>query len=157
MTAMGADSREAADVMVSLGGYLEAAGQLEAAETQIDGARVIYGKVAPESRALLRATSALGRIREAEGHYDEALALHRTALDALVARYGADSSEVQPALSDIGSTLFALGDYAGAAAAFGQSAEIVERLAAVDAATAFEARTGDIEDQAIARVAFLTI
>ncbi|MEQ1901369.1 MAG: CHAT domain-containing tetratricopeptide repeat protein [Devosia sp.] len=147
----GKGSRETADVMVSLASYQQAQGDLAEAERMVSAARDIYGVVAPDSRALVRATSELGRIREAEGRYEEAMTLHRAVLDSLVARYGEDSTEVQPALADLGSTLFALGDYEGAAEAFGKSTAIVERLAAVDAAAAFRSRTGEVEDQAIAR------
>ncbi|MEO7221447.1 MAG: CHAT domain-containing tetratricopeptide repeat protein, partial [Devosia sp.] len=147
----GDDSREAVDIMFSLGAYTRDAGDLTGADRLVSTARDLYLRYAPGSRALLRATSELGRIRQQQGRLDDALVLHRESYEALLARYGADSSELQPALSDIGSTLFARGDYLGAANAFERAAAIVERLAAVDAAAAFSARTGDVEDQAIAR------
>ncbi|MBI4923895.1 MAG: CHAT domain-containing protein [Devosia nanyangense] len=150
----GAESRAAADVMLSLAGYRQSTGDdLAEAERLVTAARDIYRTAAPDSRALVRATSALGRIRETQGRLDEALVLHREALDALSARYGSDSAELQSSLADVGSTLFAMGDYVGAAASFEQSVAIVERLAAIDADAAFQSRTGAVEDQAIARAA----
>ncbi|MEO6012604.1 MAG: CHAT domain-containing tetratricopeptide repeat protein [Devosia sp.] len=147
----GADSRDAADIMLSLGSYRTDAGDLAEAERLVSAAREIYRFKAPDSRSLVRSTSELGRIRQKQGRLDDALVLHREALATLTARYGENNSETQSSLSDIASTLFALGDYAGAASYFEQSTAIIERLAAVDSEAAFMSRTGDIEDQAIAR------
>jgi CHAT domain-containing protein/tetratricopeptide (TPR) repeat protein len=147
----GNTSRETVDIMFALGAYTRDAGDLAEADRLVSTARDLYLKLAPDSRALLRATSELGRIREQQGRLDEALALHRESYAALLARYGAESGEVQPALSDIGSVLFAKGDYADAVDSFERATAIVERMAAVDAAAAFAARTGEVEDQAIAR------
>jgi CHAT domain-containing protein len=147
----GPRSREAADITFTLGSYKRDAGDLAEGERLVGAARDLYVEIAPASRAYYRATSELGRIREQQGRYEEALVLHRETYDALLARYGDDTSELQPALSDLGNTSFATGDYANAASYFERAAAIVERLAAVDAAAAFMNRTGDIEDQAIAR------
>ncbi len=147
----GADSREAADIMFTLGTYRRDAGDLDEGERLVSGARDLYVEIAPTSRAYLRATSELGRIREQQGRYDDALVLHRETFDALLTRYGDDSSELQPALSDLGNVSFETGDYAEAARYYERAVAIVERLAAVDAAAAFTGRTGDVEDQAIAR------
>ncbi|MEO6396649.1 MAG: CHAT domain-containing tetratricopeptide repeat protein [Devosia sp.] len=147
----GVESRDAADVMLSLAFYQLEAGETDEAERLVGAVRDIYANVAPDSGAAVRATSQLGRIREAEGDYEAAIALHRSALATLTARYGAGSAEIQPALADLGNSLFGTGDIEGAAKAFAQAAAIVERLAAVDSETAFLSRTGDVEDQAIAR------
>ncbi len=149
----GAGSREAADIMVSIGGYRFSAGEFDEAERMIGAGLDIYRAVAPDARALLRGLSEMGRIRQAQGRYDEALAVQRDVLARLSARYGSDSTELQPALSDIARTLFATGDHAGALGYFEQSTAMVERLAAIDAEAAFQSRTGDVEDQAIARAA----
>ena len=81
------------------------------------------------------------------------LALHREVLDALSARYGDDSAAVETALADTGRTLFEMGDYSGAAAEFEHAVAIIEQLASIDAEVAFAARTGSVEDQAVARSA----
>lgn len=146
----GPQSREAADIMQSLGSMQEDAGRLDEAERLVMGAREIYAKVAPDGRSMVRTTSELGRIRAAQGRLDEALALEQAALATLSVRYGADSAEVETALAEVGRVLFAKGEYAGAAVHFEQAAAIVERLAAVDAASVFTARTGEVEDQAVA-------
>ncbi len=151
LAANGEMSREVAAVSFTLGSYRRDAGDLAGSEQLISRSRELYAQLAPQSRAYFRATSELGRIRAAQGQYDEALALHRESYAALTARYGEESVAVQSALSDIGNALFATGDYPGAAASFAQAAAIVERLAAVDAAAAFTSRTGDVEDQAVAR------
>jgi CHAT domain-containing protein len=151
VAAEGERSREVADISLTLGSYRHDAGDLAGGGQLVSRARELYAQLAPRSRAYFRATSELGRIREAQGRYGEALALHRESYAALAARYGEDSVAVQPALSDIGNTLFTTGDYAGAANSFARAVAIVERLAAVDAATAFASRTGDVEDQAVAR------
>ncbi len=151
IAAKGEASREVADITVALGSYRRDAGDLAEADRLISQARARYAQLAPQGRSYFRATSELGRIRETQGRYDEALVLHRESYDALMARFGVDSVQVQPALSDLGNTLFATGDYAGAARAFADATVIVERVAAVDAAAAFASRTGEVEDQATAR------
>jgi CHAT domain-containing protein/tetratricopeptide (TPR) repeat protein len=147
----GPKSREVADITYALGTYTRDSGDLDGGDRLVSQARDLYREIAPTSRSYYRITSELGRIREQQGRYDEALALHRETFDAMVARFGPDSADVQPALSDLGNTLFATGDYAGAAVNFERATAIVERLAAVDAATVFASRTGDVEDQATAR------
>jgi CHAT domain-containing protein/tetratricopeptide (TPR) repeat protein len=147
----GPASREVADITFALGTYTRDSGDLDGGNRLVTQARELYREIAPTSRSYYRITSELGRIREEQGRYNEALALHRETYDAMVTRFGPDSADVQPALSDLGNTLFATGDYAAAAASFERATAIVERLAAVDAATVFASRTGDVEDQATAR------
>jgi CHAT domain-containing protein len=149
----GPHTRQVADVTLSLAAYQLKAGKLGEAERLVTAAREIYAAVAPDSRAMLRATSQLSQIRQDQGRYQEALSLQRQVLGTLTARYGGDSPELQPSLADIGSTLFAMGDYAGAADSFARSTLIIDRLAAIDADAAFATRTGAVEDQAIARAA----
>jgi tetratricopeptide (TPR) repeat protein len=61
-------------------------------------------------------TSALGVLRRREGRYDEAIALHRRALDLVgEIRESRQVSEIQ---LDLAGTLFAAGDRAGATASF---------------------------------------
>jgi CHAT domain-containing protein/tetratricopeptide (TPR) repeat protein len=146
----GPRTREVADITFMLGTYRRDAGDLDAGDRLVTNARELYAELAPTSRAYFRITSELGRIRQEQGRTLEALALHRESYAALVSRYGEDSAELRPVLSDLGNALFATSDYETAAANFARAAAIVERLAAVDAATAFAARTGEVEDQVTA-------
>jgi CHAT domain-containing protein/tetratricopeptide (TPR) repeat protein len=147
----GPKAREVADITFILGTYRRDSGDLEEGERLVGAARDLYADIAPTSRAYFRVTSELGRIREEQRRYEDALALHRESYAAVSARYGEDSTELQPILSDLGNTLFATGDYEGAATQFARATAIVERLAAIDADATFSAGIGEVEDQAIAR------
>jgi CHAT domain-containing protein/tetratricopeptide (TPR) repeat protein len=146
----GPRTREVADITFMLGTYRRDAGDPDEGDRLVTNARELYAELAPTSRAYFRITSELGRIRQEQGRIADALALHRESYAALVSRYGEGSAELRPVLSDLGNALFATSDYEGAAANFGQAAAIVEQFAALDSATAFAARTGEVEDQVTA-------
>jgi CHAT domain-containing protein/tetratricopeptide (TPR) repeat protein len=141
----------AADLMTTLAQMHLSNRALAPAEALAGEARGIYEELAPDGRALLRTMSVLGGVQLAAGDAEDAAKIYDEVLARLVARHGEDSAEIQPALSDLARASFALGDFAKAAANLERAVAMVERLAAVDAATAFTNRTGEIEDVAVAR------
>jgi len=149
--ATGAQSVDVASVLSTLAGYAQESGDLDRAATYAQDAIATFDAVAPQSRDRLRALSLFGRIRQDQGQLAAAESVHRDALAQLTSRYGPDNAELEPALADLGATLFARGDYAGAVELFERAVTIVDTAASRDAATAFAARTGAIEDQTQAR------
>ena len=133
-----------AQMRLELGAYAEA-------ERLAVAAQAIYSSKAPDSRQLIRTRTILGSVRLAQGRTREAIDLYSEVLAALQQRFGADSGEIQSALADIGRAHFVAGEFREAAAALERSVALTEKVAAIDAATAFANRTGRIEDHAVAR------
>ena len=149
----GADHLDAADLMVTLAQMRLELGAYAEAERLAVAAQAIYSSKAPESRQLIRTRTILGSVRLAQGRTREAIDLYSDVLAALQQRFGADSGEIQSALADIGRAHFVAGEFREAAAALERSVALTEKVAAIDAATAFANRTGRIEDHAVARAA----
>lgn len=153
LEASGRGGGEAADLMVLLADLHRRAGRLDAGERSALAALDILDATAAGEARVLRARGSFARIRLDQGRAAEALAMFEERLARAVLRYGDDRPETLVALADVGRARFALGDLEGAAEAFGSYAEAVERLAAIDAAAAFDIRTGALEDQAISHAA----
>lgn len=149
--ARGADDPMAAELMVTLAHIRLDRDELDEAERLAVGAREIHRTNPAMQRSFVRAGSLLGRIRMAQGRFDEAAGLFDASLHWLEMRFGEDGSDIVSALDDVGEAAFMRDDLAAAASAFGRAVAIAERLAAIDARNAFSSRTGTIEDQAISR------
>jgi CHAT domain-containing protein/tetratricopeptide (TPR) repeat protein len=143
--------REVADLSVVMAQIRLRQEQFDAAADFLADADAIYAKVSPGGRSHIRVSAIRGSIAADRGDYAVALPIFRDVLGRLEATYGADHPETGSARFELGRTLFAMGDFAGAAEALEKGAKLVERVAAVDAAAAFQTRTGNVEDQAIAR------
>ena len=148
-----AHSIQVASAMAIVASYRQQNGDLAGAEALVAKALTIYSLVAPQSRDHIRTISLLGSIKLDRGELDESLTLDRDALAAVAARYGDDSPELQVPLADVAGILYRKGDYRGAADNFARSARMIDALAAIDSEISFQARTGDVEDPAIARAA----
>ncbi len=151
MRAERGEVRETADLEVAMAQIRLKQRRLDDAERHARAAGAIYARVQPGSRAHIRVSTLRGEVAAQRGDLPGALALFREVLERLEAAYGADHPETAMALFDLGRTLFASGDFPAAARALEHGTALVERVAAVDAATAFAARTGNVEDQAVAR------
>ncbi|QDZ02150.2 CHAT domain-containing protein [Nitratireductor mangrovi] len=149
--ARGADAPMAAELMVTLAHIRLDRDELDEAERLAIRAREIHRSNPAMQRSFVRAGSLLGRVRMAQGRFDEAAALFEASLQWLETRFGKDGSDIVSALDDVGEAAFMRDDLAAAASAFERAVAITERLAAIDARNAFASRTGTIEDQAISR------
>lgn len=149
--ARGAKDPTAAELMLTLAYIRLEQKAPAAAERLTTAARAIYRDIPTRQRSLIRADSLLGRIRMAEGRFDEAGEKFAAALAWLRGRFGADSAETIPTLADLGEADFMRGDFAAARIALERATALTERLAAINAQNAIANRTGTIEDQAIAR------
>ena len=125
--------------------------KLDEAERLAADAERIYADLAPQGRQHMRVMTLRGDIAMRRGDTEAALFVYRSVLDRLVATYGADNPETAMARFDLGRVHFARGEFAAAAQSLEKGTELVERVAAIDAAAAFATRTGAIEDQAIGR------
>ncbi len=144
-------ARQAADTTVILAQIrLKQKRLAEAAELAAQAAQT-YARIAPQSRAHVRTDTIRADAMLAVGKAQDALALYRSVLARLEATHGAGHVETASALWDVGKALLALGDLDGAAGALERSVAVTERVAAIDAATAFSSRTGAVEDRAVAR------
>lgn len=143
--------REAADLSVVMAQIRLRQQRFDEAAGFAGDADAIYATVSPGSRSHVRVSAIRGGIAADRGDYAAALPIFRDVLGRLEATYGADHPETGSARFELGRTLFAMGDFAGAAEALEKGAALVERVAAVDAVAAFQTRTGNVEDQAIAR------
>ncbi len=149
--ARGASDPTAGELMLTLAYIRLEQGDLAAAERLSQAARAIFATLASRQRSAIRADSLIGRIRMAEGRFDEAGEQFAAALAWLRGRFGTDSAETIPVLADLGEAAFMRGSFAAARRALERAATLTERLAAIDAQNAFANRTGRIEDQAVAR------
>lgn len=143
--------REVADLSVVMAQIRLKQERFDAASQHLVDADAIYGKVSPGSRSHIRVSAIRGSIAADRGDYAGALPIFREVLGKLETIYGVDHPETGSARFELGRTLFALGEFAEASQVLEKGAELVQRMAEVDAATAFQTRTGNVEDQAIAR------
>ena len=146
----GAESTQAADIMVSLAFMEFRRGKLKEVSRLAAEARTTYVNTAPLSRALIRISTLEGDVALAEGRAADAQRIFADALANIEARYGAASIETRSGLGSLGTAEFALGNTAEATRLFERAIALTEQVAAVDTDVALTSRTGQAEDEATA-------
>ncbi len=144
---------DAARMMVTLAQMREMMGDFDISEKLALDAQAILHEAADGDGALIRIASLMGNIKLGQGKPAEAEEYLRQSLAARAERYGPDSAELQGAYADLGKARFVQGDFEAAVSNMERAVASIEKIASVDAATAFASRTGEIEDAAVARAA----
>lgn len=149
----GPTSVPAADLMTSLAFMRLRQGDAKQADRLARDARAIYADTPGRDRALIRTITVQGRAAMIDRRYGDAELLFAEALSRVRERHGDTAAEMGSPLADLGTAQFALGAYGEAARLFGEAVRISDATAAIDVATAFAGRSGEIEDDAIAHAA----